>query len=74
MIVRQGGLNPQQSGSSPIMPHNNRSDKRQNPDHTEPREELPGGPRSMDKKDPPPHTRNSAEGGHSERHAPRGKR
>ena len=30
--------------------------------------------KSMLDTDPPPHTRNSAEGGHSERHAPRSKR
>lgn len=56
------------------MPQNDRPDKRQNQNQPENREEMPGGPRSFDKKDPPPHTRNSAEGGHSERRAPRSKR
>ena len=38
------------------------------------REEMPGAARSMDKKDPPPHTRNAPQTQNAERKTPRSKR
>lgn len=52
----------------------NQPNKQQNKTKPENREELPGGPRSFEKKEPPPHTRNAAVSGKAERNTPRSKR
>lgn len=56
------------------MPQNNRPDKTQNQTKPENREEAPAGPRSFEKKEPPPHTRNAANSHGDERSTPRSKR
>ena len=38
------------------------------------REELPGGARNFENKEPPPHTRNATQQQHAERSTPRSKR
>lgn len=45
--------------------------KHENPPN---REELPGGARNFDNKEPPPHTRNATQQQHAERSTPRSKR
>ena len=48
--------------------------KPQNMEKTQNREELPGGARNYDKKEPPPHTRSATQSHHAERKTPRSKR